>query len=158
MGYKVNIRLCDACPNLEHCIAFPNLPLGHHPNGRCPDGFMEKVFPWEIPGPEYRRPDSRGRHNDKISPDSREIYAVYNRESYTGYKSKWCILCMFKRKRQPVSKGSKYWLCRQCAARVFIPWKKKHKGVLARLKGKGRAYVFKVKNWYLTNRPNCDII
>ena len=142
MPYKLNIKLCDTCPHLDFCQEFPYLPLGNHPAHRCPDGVIEKVFPWETPGRSYRR--ATGLHADKIARGDDELYAMYNRPGHSSYKCKWCILCMFKRKKTRISKGSRYLLCRSCAGRYFNPWKKRNKDTIAEKKGQP-IYTFLVK-------------
>ena len=142
---KVDFSLCNTCPNLEFCRDFPDLPLGHHPAGRCPDGLMEKVFEWELPGPEYKRPTGQYSPN---ADESDGVYASFHRPGYCGYKSKWCIMCAARGKRTRTTKGSQYWLCQNCASRIFVHWKAKNHALIAKFKGRihqGYVYKFNVK-------------
>lgn len=130
LRYKVNVKLCDTCPCLEHCIAFPYLPLGHHPGGRCPDGFMEKIIPEEIPGPNYKR--GGGKFGEKVVDSEIGTWATFNRESYSGYKGRQCLAC-----GGPVSRASRYRLCRGCA-RGFVAWRARHREYMERRKREHR--------------------
>ena len=118
-AYKFNVKLCDACPHLDHCLAFPYVAMGHRPNARCPDGAIEKILPQEIPGPDYKR--GGGKFGEKVPGNEISTWAMFNRESYSAYKSRRCLAC-----GDPVTRMSKYWLCRGCA-RGFVAWRAKHR-------------------------------
>jgi len=149
-AYKVRIDLCKTCPRLEFCQDFPYLPLGHHPAGRCPDGFMEKVFVWELPGPKYRR--AKGTHSSSaIASHENDTYASFNRPGYDGYKTKWCVMCAVHGERTKTTKGSKYWLCLKCVSKVFVHWKRKNRALIDEFKGRihqGYIYRFEIRRKY----------
>ena len=126
--YKFNHKLCDTCPHLDHCLAFPYVAMGHHPNARCPDGFVEKILPQEVPGPNYK--GGGGKFGEKVVDTG--TWAIFNREGYDGYKSKRCLVC-----GDAISKGSRYWLC-HAHAREFVEWRRKNREYMEERKRKHR--------------------
>ena len=115
---KFDVKRCDTCPRLEHCQDFPSWRMGHHPEGRCPDGIVEKVLLQEMPGKDYFQPSTRyskwWRQRSKRKRESR----------YRG--NRVCLWCYLREKGTVtyITFKSRYRLCRKHITK-FVMWKKR---------------------------------
>lgn len=135
---KFSLDLCYSCPHLDFCRANPHIPLGNDRDHPCPDGVIEKIFPWEIPGEDYYRPGTK-----YVTPGD-SWYEDGGRGLHTSHKV--CFIhALVLRERRAVDKSSRYWICRSCTGRYFGPWKKRNKDKIERLRGQP-LYVFEKKS------------